>query len=183
MSVKSEAKEKMQKALQHSFDEFSAIRTGRANPALVEKIYVEYYGSKVPLQQLASISVPEARVLLISPFDKSAIVEIEKSIQSSDLGINPGNDGNVIRCVFPQLTEDRRKDLVKLAKSKAEESKVSIRNVRRNSRQKIDELKTSGEISDDEVSRLEKEVDTLTNEFIAEIDVAATKKEAELMEV
>ena len=173
----------MQKALQHSFDEFSAIRTGRANPALVEKIYVEYYGSKVPLQQLASISVPEARVLLISPFDKSAIVEIEKSIQSSDLGINPGNDGNVIRCVFPQLTEDRRKDLVKLAKSKAEESKVSIRNVRRNSRQKIDELKTSGEISDDEVSRLEKEVDTLTNEFIAEIDVAATKKEAELMEV
>lgn len=183
MSVKSEAKEKMKKALDHSHEEFAAIRTGRANPGIVEKINVEYYGSKVPLQQLATVSVPEARVLVISPFDKGAITEIEKAIQSSDLGVNPGNDGNIIRCVFPQLTEDRRKELVKVVKSKAEEGRVAIRNIRRSLRQKIDDQKNDGELSDDEVSKLEKDIDNITNDFIKEVDVALSNKESELMEV
>ncbi len=174
---------KMHKAVEHLRDEFAALRTGRANPAVVEKIRVEYFGSEVPLQQLASFSVPEPRVLVVSPFDKSATKAIEKAIQASDLGVNPGNDGNVIRLVFPELTQERRKEFVKVAKAKAEDARVGVRNVRRSVRQELEGLKKDGEISDDEVARIEKELDKTTQAVISEIDKVLESKEKELLDV
>src|SRR5262245_33053563 len=160
----------MHKAVVHLQEEFSAVRTGRATPALVEKLKVDYYGSEVPLQQLAGFSVPEPRVLLVSPYDKGALGAIEKAIQASDLGVNPSNDGAVIRLNFPELTEERRKDLVKVVKARAEESRVAVRNVRRHARQDLEHKEREGEISRDELERVEKELERLTHEQVAEID-------------
>jgi ribosome recycling factor len=181
--VKTKTEENMRKAITHLQAEFSAIRSGRANAGMVDKILVEYYGSEVPLQQLASFSVPEARQLLISPFDKGSISAIEKAIQTSDLGVNPGNDGENIRLNFPPLTEDRRKELVKVAKSKAEDARVSARNARRQARQDLEKLEKDGEISKDDLERAEKDFDKITQDIVAEIDSMLSTKEAELMEV
>lgn len=178
-----DGRQRMQKAVDHLKDEFAGIRTGRANPGLVEKLRVDYYGSEVPLQQLASLSVPEPRVLLVSPFDKSAVGAIEKAIQSSDLGVTPNNDGNVIRIVFPQLTAERRKELVKVVKARTEDGRVSVRNVRRAVRSDLEELERAGECSRDDLERVEKQLDKVTNEVIAEIDLLLGHKEQELLEV
>jgi ribosome recycling factor len=178
-----EAKDKMHKAVMHLQDEFSGIRTGRATPALVEKLKVDYYGSEVPLQQLAGFSVPEPRVLVIAPYDKGAMKAIEKAIQSSDLGVNPSNDGAVVRLTFPELTTDRRKDLVKVAKKQAEDAKVAVRNVRRHIRQELEHDEKEGDLSRDELDRIEKELEKLTHEIVGEIDTLLGHKEKELLEV
>jgi ribosome recycling factor len=174
-----EARDRMHKAVLHLQDEFGAIRTGRASPALVEKLKVDYYGSDVPLQQLAGVTVPEARVLVIAPYDKGAMKAIEKAIQASDLGVNPSNDGTVIRVTFPELTGERRKNLVKVVKKLSEEGRVAVRNVRRHIRQ---DLERDDQISEDEVNRLEKELEKLTHEVVAEIDTMVGHKEKELLE-
>jgi ribosome recycling factor len=178
-----DAKEKMHKAVVHLQEEFGAVRTGRATPALVEKLKVDYYGTEVPLQQLAGFSVPEARVLVIAPYDKGAIKSIEKAVQVSDLGVNPSNDGAVIRLTFPELTQERRKDLVKVVKHKAEEGRVAVRNVRRHVRQELETLAKDGDISDDELVRIEKELEKVTHDIVAEIDTMLAHKEKELLEV
>ncbi|MFM7060536.1 MAG: ribosome recycling factor [Actinomycetes bacterium] len=173
----------MRKAVVHLQDEFATVRTGRAAPAMVEKIRVEYYGSEVPLQQLAGFSVPEPRVLVVSPFDKGALKAIEKAIQSSDLGISPSNDGQVIRLTFPQLTEERRKELVKMVKHRAEEGRVAVRNVRRHAKQQFEALEKEGGISRDELERVEKDLQKATDRTIAEVDEMLAHKEHELLEV
>src|SRR5947209_11815714 len=154
----------MAKAVGHTQAEFSSVRTGRATPALVEKLRVDYYGSEVPLQQLAGFNVPEARLLVISPYDKNSMKAIEKAIQNSDLGINPSNDGQVIRLAFPQLTEERRKELVKVVKHKAEEGRVAVRNLRRTARHQLEGMEKEGDISVDELDRAEKEMEKITHE-------------------
>lgn len=181
--VRAEAQSKMRKSLDHLRDEFGRVRTGRANPGLVEKLMVDYYGTEVPLQQLAGFSVPDARLLQISPYDQNAIGAIEKAIQESDLGINPSNDGKVIRLAFPQLTEERRRDLVKLVKHRAEEARVAVRNVRRQARHDLEEFAKEGEIGEDDLARAEREMEKLTHEFVEEIDEMLQHKEHELMEV
>jgi ribosome recycling factor len=177
------AADKMSKAVSHTQSEFAGIRTGRATPALVEKLKVDYYGTEVPLQQLAGFSVPEARVLVISPYDKNSIKGIERAIQNSDLSINPSNDGTVIRLVFPQLTSERRKELVKVVRHKAEEGRVAARNVRREARRELEHLERDGEISADELDRAEKELEKLTHDYVAEIDRMLGRKEQELLDV
>ncbi len=177
-----EARGRMQKAVSHLQDEFSSIRTGRATPALVDKLKIDYYGSEVPLQQLAGFSVPEPRVLVISPYDKGALKAIEKAIQASDLGVNPSNDGTIVRLTFPELTQERRKDLVKVVKGRAEESRVAVRNVRRHVRQELEGLEHDGELSRDELDRLEKDLEKLTHDTISEIDTLLAHKEKELLE-
>jgi ribosome recycling factor len=181
--VLDETGEKMVKAVSHTRVEFASIRTGRAAPALVEKLPVDYYGTEVPLQQIAGFSVPEARTLVISPYDKGALSAIEKAIQHSDLGLNPSNDGQVIRLAFPPLTEERRKELVKVVKHMAEEGRVSIRNLRRSARHDLEALEKGGDISADDLTRAEKELDKLTHKHEAEIDDALHHKEQELLEV
>jgi ribosome recycling factor len=182
-AVVSDARDRMHKAVVHLQDEFSAIRTGRATPALVEKLKVDYYGSEVPLQQLAGITVPEARVLLISPYDKGALAAIEKAIQTSDLGVNPSNDGAVVRLTFPELTQERRKELVKVVKARAEEGRVAVRNVRRHARQELEHKERDGDISRDELDRIEKDLEKITHDQVAEIDRMLEHKEQELLEV
>lgn len=182
-AVFSDAREKMAKAVSHLQNEFSAIRTGRASPALVEQLKVDYYGSEVPLQQIAGFNVPEPRLLVITPYDKTALKNIEKAIQHSDLGVNPSNDGNVIRLAFPALTEDRRKDFVKVAKHKAEEGRVAVRNVRRAARHDLEALEKDGDITSDELERAEKEFEKVTHDYVAEIDRMLHHKEQELLEV
>jgi ribosome recycling factor len=178
-----ECKEKMDRAVEHTKGDFSSIRTGRAAPALVEKLKVEYYGAEVPLQQLAGLHVPEARLLVITPYDKgpAVIKAIEKAVQSSDLGITPSNDGTVIRLVFPILTAERRKELVKVAHQKAEDGRVAVRNVRRATRKDLEALEKDGDISSDELDRAEKDLDRLTHDHIAEIDRVLGHKEQELL--
>ena len=178
-----ECRDKMRKAVGHLQDEFAAIRTGRASPSLVEKLKVDYYGSEVVLQQVAGVTVPEARMLLISPYDQGAIKAIEKAIQSSDLGINPSNDGHVVRLVFPELTQERRKDLVKVVKNRAEEAKVAVRNVRRHTRQDLEGLERDGDLSKDELDRAEKDLEKLTHDVVDEIDQLLHHKEQELLDV
>ena len=182
-AVIDDAKEKMAKAVSHAVTDFSGVRTGRANSALVENLRVDYYGSDVPLKQLASFNVPEARLLVISPFDKGSMKAIEKAIQNSDLGLTPSNDGTVIRLGFPQLTAERRKDLVKVVKHKAEDARVAVRNLRRAARHDLEALEKDGDISTDELERAEKEMDKLTAEHVSEIDRLVQHKEAELLEV
>lgn len=182
-STLADAHEKMAKAVAHTQAEFSAVRTGRATPALVEKLMVEYYGSPVPLQQLAGITVPEARVLVVTPYDKTAIKAIERAIQHSDLGVNPSNDGEVIRLTFPQLTAERRGELVKVVKHKAEDGRVAVRNCRRAARHDLEAMERSGDISTDELERAERELEKTTHEQVAEIDRVLTRKEQELLEV
>jgi ribosome recycling factor len=181
--VLAECKDKMAKAVSHLQGEFSSIRTGRASPVFVEKLRVDYYGSEVPLQQLAGFSVPEARLLVISPYDKNAMKAIEKAIQASDLGITPNNDGQVIRLAFPQLTAERRKELVKVVKHRAEEARVAVRNLRRSARHDLEAFEKEGELSEDDLDRAEKELEKLTHEFVAEIDSLAAHKEQEMLEV
>jgi ribosome recycling factor len=180
--VLSETTDKMRRAVAHARGEFSSIRTGRAAPALVEKIPVDYYGSEVPLQQLAGFSVPEARQLLITPYDKGAMGAIEKAIQHSDLGLNPSNDGVTIRLSFPPLTQERRKELVKVVKHMAEEGKVALRNLRRAARHELEGLEKEGELSSDELARAEKELDRIIHSQEADIDQALQVKEQELLE-
>jgi ribosome recycling factor len=181
--VLDDADEKMDKAVEHARKEFAGVRTGRAAPALVEKLSVEYYGSDVPLQQIAGFQVPEARMLVISPYDKSSLGAIEKALQHSDLGLNPSNDGVVIRLTFPQLTAERRKELVKVVKHMAEEGRVAIRNLRRAARHDLEAMIKDGDASEDDITRAEKELDKLTHAHEAEIDKALEHKETELLEV
>ena len=178
-----ETQDKMAKAVQHTQSEFATVRTGRATPALVERIKVEYYGTDVPLQQLAGFSVPEARLLVIQPYDKSSIKAIEKAIQHSDLGINPSNDGQVVRLTVPEQTEERRKELVKVVKHKAEEGRVAVRNLRRAARHELEGMEKQHELSADELERAEKELEKITHEYVAEIDRMVQHKEQELLEV
>jgi ribosome recycling factor len=175
--------EKMKGAISVVKEEFSTIRTGRASPTLVEKLEVDYYGAKTPLNQLAGISVPEARLLVISPYDRNAMSDIEKAIQSSDLGITPTNDGSVIRLSFPQLTEERRKELIKVVKEKAEDGKVAVRNVRRHAKDDMEKRQKTGEFSEDDLHRAEKELQKLTDDFTHQIDELVEHKEKELLEV
>lgn len=177
-----EAEEKMEKSFHSTLHEFQSIRTGRANPALLQRISVMYYGAATPLQQLATISVPEARMLMIQPFDKSALGEIDKAIQKSDLGITPTNDGKVIRLNIPPLTQERRKDYVKLAKKIAEEGKVAVRNVRRDAIEQIKKLEKDG-LAQDNSKDYQNEVQVLTDKYIVKLDSATDEKEAEIMEL
>jgi ribosome recycling factor len=181
--VLAESKDRMAKAVSHLQGEFGSIRTGRASPVFVEKLRVDYYGSEVPLQQLAGFSVPEPRLLVVSPYDKNSIKAIEKAIQASDLGITPSNDGAVIRLAFPQLTAERRKELVKVVKHRAEEARVAVRNLRRSARHDLEAFQKEGELSEDDLDRAEKELEKLTHEFVAEIDNLAAHKEKEMLEV
>ena len=177
-----DARERMANAVDHARQEFSGIRTGRANSGLVEKLPVEYYGSSVPLQQLASFSVPDARMLMISPFDKGSIGAIERAILDANIGLNPSNDGAAIRLAFPQLTEERRKDFVRLARERAEESRTAVRNARREARKDLESMQRDGDVSEDELRRLESELDRQTKRHESEIDEALEHKTAELME-
>ncbi len=178
-----DATEKMEKAIAHLKEELSTIRTGRATPVLLNRVTVEYYGAAVPLAQLASFSVPEPRQLVVQPFDKNAIGAIEKAIQASDLGITPSNDGALIRLNFPPLTEERRKELVKVVHQRAEEGRVAVRNVRRHHKDELEKLEREGAISEDDLKRAEKELQKLTDQHVAEIDEIQRHKESELMEV
>ncbi len=178
-----DAEHKMDQALTHMKDDLGGIRTGRAAPAVLNRVTVEYYGTPVPLNQLAGVTVPEPRLLQIQPFDKSAIGAIEKAIMTSDLGIQPNNDGNVIRLAFPPLTEERRKDLVKQVHHRAEEGRVAVRNVRRHAKDEMEKLEHGGAISEDDLVRAEKDLQKLTDRFVAEIDQIQGHKEQELMEV
>ena len=174
---------KMNKAVDVAKEDLASIRTGRAHPSLFNKVVVDYYGAPTALNQLASIQVPEARVALISPFDRGAMASIEKALRESDLGINPSNDGSVIRINFPQLTEERRKEYIKLAKSKGEDAKVSIRNIRRQVKETVEKLEKDGKISKDDLARAEKELEKITGDHTAKIDELLKHKEAELLEV
>lgn len=181
--VFNQAEDKMKKSVAAIKSEFTGVRTGRASASLFDRIMVDYYGTKTPLKQVASVSTPEAQLAVIQPWDKSAISAIEKAIMTSDLGVNPSNDGNVIRVPFPPLSEERRKDFVKLVKKMAEEGKVAIRNVRHEARDDLKELEDEKEISEDERKRAEKKVDELTEKYTKEIDALLQHKEKELMEV
>ena len=178
-----DADTKMKKALEVAKEDFATIRTGRAHPSLFNKIMVDYYGSYTPLSQLASFQVPEARMAIISPFDKAAFTSIEKAIRESDLGVNPASDGAVIRVSFPQLTEERRKDFIKVARTKAEESRVSIRNIRRAAKEAMEKLEKDGDIGKDDLSRSEKELEKVTTDHVSKIDDLLKHKETELLEV
>jgi len=177
------ATEKMDKAIAVLKDELAGVRTGRATPALLQRVVVDYYGTPVPIQQLASFSVPEPRTLVISPFDRNAIASMEKAIMSSDLGITPGNDGTVIRLSFPPLTEERRKELIKLVHHRGEEGRVAVRNIRRHSKEELEKLEREGGISEDDLVRSEKELQKLTDKHISDIDEVVAHKDAELKEI
>ena len=186
MTIETAAKDathKMEQAVAHLKDDLAGIRTGRAAPAVINRVTVEYYGTPVPLNQLAGVSVPEPRLLQIQPFDKSAISAIERAIMQSDIGITPSNDGNVIRLAFPPLTEERRKELVKQVHHRAEEARVAVRNVRRHAKEEMEKLEHDGAISQDDLIRAEKELQKLTDRFVTEVDEIQGHKEQELMEV
>ncbi|TQF03291.1 ribosome recycling factor [Kitasatospora acidiphila] len=178
-----EADEKMEKSVAVAKDDFAAIRTGRVHPAMFNKIVTDYYGALTPINQLASFAVPEPRMAVITPFDKSAMRNIEQAIRDSDLGVNPTNDGNVIRVVLPQLTEERRKEYIKQARGKGEDAKVSMRAIRRKAKDSLDKLVKDKEAGEDEVRRAEKELDDLTAKYVAAIDELLKHKESELLEV
>jgi len=178
-----EAEEKMEKAVEVAKEDFAAIRTGRANPAMFSRIVVDYYGSPTPLQQLASFQTPEARTVIVSPYDKSSMTAIEKAIRDSDLGVNPSNDGVIIRLVLPVLTEERRRDYIKIARHKAEDARVSVRNIRRRAKEELDRIAKDGEAGEDEVARAEKELEQLTKRHVDTVDELLRHKESELLEV
>ncbi len=178
-----EAEEKMDKAVSVAKEDFQSIRTGRATPAMFNKILVDYYGSPTPVNQLASFHVADAHMLTLTPFDKSSMNAVERAIRDSDLGVNPTNDGAVIRVVFPQLTEERRKEFIKVARHKAEDSRIAIRNVRRHAKNSLDKLVKDGEAGEDEVARAEKELEKVTHRYVAAIDDLLEHKESELLEV
>lgn len=174
-----DADAKMAQAVEHTAQDFSSVRTGRANAGILVRVVVDYYGTQTPLQQLASFSVPDARMLVVQPFDKSSIAAVERAIQEADLGLNPSNDGNVIRLSFPPLTEERRHDLIKVIRGYAEEGRISVRNTRRACKDDIE----SEDVSEDHVHRAEKDLQVLTDNYINKIDEAVTRKEEELLEV
>jgi ribosome recycling factor len=178
-----DAIDKMAKAVDHAQGQFASVRTGRANPALVDKLMVDYYGSPVPMQQLAGFQVPEARTLVVKPHDRGALAAIEKAIRESDLGLQPSNDGVVIRIAFPVLTEQRRKEYVKVVKTMAEDAKVAIRNVRRDARKALETAEKNSEISKDDLERAEKDLEKHTQEHVELVDKALARKEQELLEV
>ena len=178
-----DAEIKMANAVEYAKEEFAAIRTGRAHPAMFAKLTADYYGSPTPLQQLATFHVPDARVVLITPYDRSAMASIEKSIRDSDLGVNPSNDGNTIRLTIPQLTEERRKEYIKVAKHKAEDARISVRSARRSAKEALDKMVKDSEVGKDEVVRAEKQLDAATKKHTDAIDEVLRHKEAELLEV
>ena len=178
-----DAEERMDKALSVAREDLGSVRTGRAAASSFARINVEYYGAMTPLPQLASVSTPEARMAVIKPYDSSQLQAIERAVRDSDLGVNPTNDGTILRVVFPQLTEERRRDLVKMARSKGEDAKVAVRNIRRRAKEELDRIAKDGEAGEDEVRRAEKELDHLTEQHVHGIDEAMKNKESELLEV
>jgi ribosome recycling factor len=178
-----EAEEKMEKAVTVATEEFGGIRTGRAHPAMFSKITAEYYGTQTPLNQLASFHMPEPRLVVVQPFDKSSMGAIEKAIRNSDLGVNPSNDGALIRVSFPELSEERRREFIKIARHKAEDSRISIRNIRRHAKDSLDKLVKGGDAGEDDGRRAERDLDDLTHTYITQIDELLRRKEAELLEV
>lgn len=182
-SILNEVDDKMDKSVEATREEFAAIRAGRANPNLFSKITVDYYGTPTPLQQLASFATPEAKIVLITPYDVSQIGAVERAIRDSDLGVNPANDGKVLRCVFPDLTEERRKEFIKIARGKAEDGRVAVRNLRRHAKQQLEKLGAEGEVGKDDVTGAEKRLDGLTKQHTDKIDDMLKHKEAELLEV
>ena len=178
-----DAEEKMEKAVSVAKDDFGGIRTGRATPQMFNKIVVDYYVAMTPVNQLSSLTVPEPRMAIISPYDKSSLGLIERAIRDSDLGVNPTNDGNIIRIVFPQLTEQRRREFIKVARTKAEDAKISIRNIRRRAKEELDRLSKDGEVGEDDAGRAEKELEKTTGQYVATVDELLKHKEAELLEV
>ena len=178
-----EAEEKMDRAVEHAKEEFAAIRTGRATPAMFSKIVVDYYGALTPITQMASVGVPEPRMVIVKPYDASQLGPIERAIRDSDLGVNPNNEGTQLRINLPQMTEERRREMIKVARTKAEEGRVAIRNVRRKAKEQLDRLVKDGEAGEDEGRRAEKELDDLTHRFVSTVDELVKHKEAELLEV
>ncbi len=178
-----DAEEKMEKAVQVAKDELGTVRTGRANPGMFSRIVVDYYGSPTPLNQLAGISIPEARMAIVKPYDVSQLGAIERAIRDSDLGVNPSNDGAIIRIVIPQLSEERRREMVKVAKNKGEDAKISIRNVRRKANEELHRIAKDGEAGEDEVSRAEKELQNVTDKYVTQVEDLVKHKETELLEV
>ena len=183
MANHKEFKERMQKSLDHLASEFATVRAGRANAGVLDHIQVEYYGSPTPIQQVASISSPDPRSLVIQPWDSSILKGIEKAIQASDLGINPQNDGSMLRLSFPPLTEERRKELAKDISKKGEAAKVALRNIRRDANDKCKELKKAGSMTEDEQKASEKSIQDLTDKYIKEVDAVTSKKEKEIMQI
>ncbi|HUV57601.1 MAG TPA: ribosome recycling factor [Acidimicrobiales bacterium] len=181
--VMDDTRERMARAIEHVKSEFASVRTGRASSALIENLLVDYYGTDTPLKQLANFSVPEPRLLIVSPFDKGAMASIEKAIGNADLGLNPSNDGVIIRLNFPSLTEERRKAFVKIVRAKAEEGKVALRGVRRHARQELENLEKEHGLPKDEIERLEKVLDKMTQDEVAQVDALLSHKEHELLEV
>jgi ribosome recycling factor len=178
-----DAEEKMEKAVSVSKEELATVRTGRATPAMFSRIHVEYYGTPTPLNQMAAINIPEARMAIVKPFDVSQLGAIERAIRDSDLGVNPGNDGTIIRVVFPALSEERRREMVKLVKNKGEDAKIAIRNVRRKAKEELDRIQKDGESGEDDVARAEKELQHVTDRYVGQIDEIVKHKETELLEV
>jgi ribosome recycling factor len=178
-----EAEEKMERAVSVAKEELSTVRTGRATPSMFSRIHVEYFGSPTPLNQMASINVPEARMAIIKPFDVGQLGAIERAIRDSDLGVNPGNDGTIIRVIFPQLSEERRREMVKLVKHKGEDARVAIRNVRRKANEELHRIQKDGEAGEDDVARAEKELQHVTDRYVAQVDELVKHKETELLEV
>ncbi|WP_030436068.1 ribosome recycling factor [Actinoplanes subtropicus] len=178
-----EAEEKMESAVEHAKEEFAAIRTGRATPAMFSKILVDYYGAPTPVTQMASVGVPEPRMVIVKPYDASQLGPIERAIRDSDLGVNPNNEGTQLRIHLPQMTEERRREMIKVARSKAEDGRVAIRNVRRKAKEQIDKLVKDGETGEDDGRRAEKELDDVTHRYVSHVDELLKHKEAELLEV
>lgn len=178
-----EAEDKMEKAVSVTKEELAAIRTGRAHPAMFNRITVDYYGAATPLNQLASFHIPEPRMIVISPYDRSSLGGIERAIRDSDLGVNPGNDGTIIRVVFPELSEERRKEYIKVARHKAEDGRIAVRNVRRHSKDALEKIVRNGDAGEDEVRRAERELDEVTHRHVGQIDELLKHKESELLEV
>jgi len=182
-SILKEADSKMDKSVEATREDFAAIRAGRAHPSMFSKITVEYYGSMTPLQQLATFTAPEPRIILVQPFDQGSMGAIERAIRDSDLGVNPSNDGRVLRCVFPELTEERRKEYIKVARTKAEDGRIAVRNLRRTAKQNLEKLEKDGEVGKDDVTGAEKRLDGTTKKHTDAIDEMLKHKEAELLEV
>ncbi|MBO8170984.1 MAG: ribosome recycling factor [Bacillaceae bacterium] len=181
--VMKEAEERMEKAISVLRQELASLRAGRATPSLLDKVLVDYYGTQTPVNQLANISAPEPRLLVIQPWDKSALGEIEKAIQKSDLGLTPTNDGDVIRIAIPALTEERRNELVKVVKKNGEEAKVAIRNIRRDANDDLKKLEKDGEVSEDELRRYQDQIQKTTDKYVGQVDQIVEDKEKEIMEV
>ena len=178
-----DAEEKMEKAVEVAKDDLASVRTGRATPAMFSKVVVDYYGAYTPLNQLASVTIPEARLAVIKPYDASSLKAMEKAIRDSDLGLNPSNDGQIIRCIIPQLSEERRREMVKVARSKGEDARITIRNLRRKAMDELHRIVKEGEAGEDEVTRAEKELQGVTDKYVHQVDELVKHKESELLEL